>query len=350
MPRFLLLRLQEVIHETADAVTLRWTQPLTDRIAYQAGQYLTLKVTIAGEDHYRAYSISSAPRFDRYLSVTIKRVPGGLVSNYLCDHAAPGMELAVLQPRGRFGVTTATRNRRHLVLWAGGSGITPLYSILRAVLYHEPYSRVTLVYSSRTAADTLFGTELLRLSDLFGDRLSLHLLASRTSAPPLPWQPTRLTAEWVAALAARLLAVQEYPLLWMMCGPAGMMAAVMSGLTQAGVAPEAIQAERFDTGLEDTAALAALGPARTVQVVAGEQTWSLQVPPGTTLLQAAIAQEVPLPWSCKRGVCATCMCVLTRGQVTMADPGLLLDFERAAGKILTCQAFPADDAVVIQVQ
>ncbi|MEL6842419.1 MAG: FAD-binding oxidoreductase, partial [Bacteroidota bacterium] len=168
-----ILPVHRVVQETADAISLHFKQPAVDRIWYKAGQYLSFRFHLKGESHVRSYSISSAPRLDDTLAVTIKKVEGGLISNYLLADAHPGMQLEMSRPLGRFFVENSVKEERQLVLLGAGSGITPLFSILRSTLINEPKSTVALIYANRSPKETIFRDQLQSLQQTFASRFQL---------------------------------------------------------------------------------------------------------------------------------------------------------------------------------
>ncbi|MDX2283141.1 MAG: ferredoxin--NADP reductase [Bacteroidia bacterium] len=340
-----LLTVTERIEETADAVTLRFAQPSIDRIPYLAGQYLTFRLDLGGTVRYRSYSISSSPQLDRYLAVTVKRIPGGRASEWMTARVSPGDTLECIRPLGRFSIETASKQRRHLLLAGAGSGITPLYSMLRAVLFHEPQSRVTLWYQNRSAGSVIFRRQLEQLAAQFAGRLDLqHWLSQPEAADQLPHTPGRLDSSHIHA---RYRALDWKPESAWLCGPPGFREALRQGLQEAGMAPEHIREERFDDA-PPPEVQEREGPVSQVTVHVAGQTYQITVPPGATVLEAALSQQIPLPYSCKRGVCSTCMGILKQGQMRMKQHDALLDFEVAAGRVLMCQALPQTGTAEIQ--
>lgn len=341
MPKLHLLTLEALTQESPDAITLHFAQPAFGRIHYKPGQYLTLKVPIAGLDHYRSYSLCSAPRLDEQLSVTVKRVPGGLVSNYLHEHVQVGQQIEAMEPRGRFLVENATKNQRHLVLFGGGSGITPLMSILRSTLITEPLSRVSLWYASTDQEACIFYEKLAQLQENFAERFWLqHHFSARQGR----FKPEDMKALW-QALPATDLDTEYY-----LCGPTGLMAIWQAGLEATGIDAARIHRERFVADRAEQAARASIdGPSRTVRVRLGEEIFRIQVPPGNTVMSAALSQGIRLPFSCLQGICATCMGHLNSGKVEMEREEALLDFEREKGMVLVCQAHPLSDDVQIEM-
>jgi ring-1,2-phenylacetyl-CoA epoxidase subunit PaaE len=341
----LLLTVAARIQETADAVTLQFAQPKIDRIPYLAGQYLTFRLDLDGEILLRAYSISSSPQLDPYLAVTVKRIPGGKASHWLTSRVQAGDVLECIRPLGRFCTETATKQRRHLLLAGAGSGITPLYSMLRAVLFHEPGSRITLWYQNRDAASVIFRRQLEQLEAQVAGRLTVRHWLSRPAAQDrLPHTPGRLDR---SSAAEQYDALEWKPESAWLCGPAGFRDALRQGLLDAGMAPGAIREERFEDP-PPPAAQEREGTLSQVTLHLAGQTYQITVPPGATVLEAALSQQVPMPYSCKRGVCSTCMGRLKQGQMRMKQQEALLDFEVAAGRVLLCQALPQTSTAEIQ--
>ena len=350
MAGFYLLTLQSIRIETSDTVTLQFPQPKFGRIHYKPGQYLTFKIQINEQNYFRSYSLCSAPRLDDYLSVAVKRVPNGIVSNYLIDHLKPGMQLEVMQPRGRFFIENAIKNQRHLVLFGGGSGITPLMSMVRSTLFIEPNSYVSLLYANRNKAGIIFDQQLKELTETFPNRFSVFHFLSRESSPlSSPYYASRIETQKIQTLLDRLpekkLARSFY-----ICGPEAMMDAVEAGLKLTGVEKDLIFRETFTADAPMQLAQEAFdGPTLPVEVTIGGEKHCFKVPAGASILEAALSQDIPLPYSCLRGICATCMGNLTDGQVDMAKQDTLLDFEIENGKVLLCKAFPQNDEVRIEL-
>lgn len=350
MLKTFILPLSEIIQETQDAATLILKQGLVDRISYYAGQYITLKVEIEGETYYRSYSMSSSPRLDRYLAVTIKRVPGGLVSNYILDEFKPGQLVEFLSPAGRFYIQTATKDERHLILMGGGSGITPLMSMLRGVLFHEPKSHVTLLYANRSVSDIIFREQLEELADIFAERFRyIPVLSQGEESEDQSFHVGRLEAIDIPPLLQTGMNDALPPSYWL-CGPEGLMKTYRAGLHQMGVEDADIQQERFvaDDSMQANQRQVE-GPTHVVNILSHGKQYQIRVPAGTTVLEAALAQGIGLPYSCKRGICSTCMADLERGQVEMDNPESLLPFEIEMGKVLLCQCHPLTDDVLIRL-
>ncbi|MEM9986233.1 MAG: ferredoxin--NADP reductase [Bacteroidota bacterium] len=351
MIKTFILPLSKVIHETPDAVTLVMNQPKVDRINYLPGQYVTLKVEIEEKTYWRSYSLSSTPRWDRHLAVTIKRIPGGRVSNYLNDHLQVGQMIEFLRPAGHFTIETSIKETRNIALIGAGSGITPLMSILKAVLFHEPKSKVALLYGNREAEQVIFLSNLKTLQRKFPQRFFLqHLLSNPKPGTPISFESGRIDqaklSSWLQAMTANLGTIDAYYI----CGPTGMIETAVQHLKGRGIPTGKIHVEKFLASPEmEQRQTQAEGPTHRVRLHLGADSHEIRVPSGLSILTAALAQGISLPYSCRRGICSTCMSKLVRGRVEMNNPESLLEFEAKQGKVLTCQAHPLDDDVEIEI-
>jgi ferredoxin-NADP reductase len=339
------MRIRRITRETADAVTLV-LEPVEHAggapVRFAPGQFFTLHVRIDGETHKRAYSASSSPLETDAVAVTVKRVQGGRVSTYLVERAREGDAIDVLGPSGSF-TPLPSAAPRSLVLVAGGSGITPVASIVRTVLETEPGTRLALVYGNRAREDVIFADPLEALANRHGSRLEVRHVLER---PPPDWtggagllDAAALNRE-LDALRTPLDAGAEY----FLCGPAPMMAAARACLEGRGVAPARIHEERFVSAHASPAAAEA-GP-QPVTVRLRGKTHDLIVLPGRTLLEAALDAGVDVPFSCSVGGCGTCLVHLADGQVAMDEPNCLSPRERAEGMVLACASRPTSPCVV----
>ncbi|MEM6802344.1 MAG: ferredoxin--NADP reductase [Bacteroidota bacterium] len=343
-----ILKLDDLHWESPDAASLHFKQAAVDRIHFLPGQFLTLKVEIEGSYYFRSYSISSAPRLDDILSITIKRVKGGIVSNYILDHYEAGQLVEFLSPKGRFIIQNSIKEERRLILIAGGSGITPIMSILRSTLFNEPKSKIELLYASRDEKHIIFKDKLDDLLKKFPKRFRLTHFLSQGKEEKAGIIHSRLNPELLEKELNKI--VSSFPQLFYLCGPTALMDMAQEVLEKRGIAQEDIHRERFiaeETEIQEQVEFE--GPSVGVQVKWGEQSYQVMVPPGSTILRAAIEQGIDLPHSCLRGICATCMGHLKSGQVRMLNNETLLDFEVEAGKVLVCQSQPLDQEVVIEV-
>ncbi len=342
MAEFHRLRVAEVVRETADAVSVVLAVPpeLTGRYGYRPGQFLTLRIPgLDGASLARCYSLSSSPHQGGDLRVTVKRVTGGRGSGWLVDRLSAGTELDVLPPAGTF---TPKSLDEDLLLVAAGSGVTPVMSILRAVLA-TGRGRLTLLYANRDERSVIFAEELRELAAAHPGRLLvLHWLESVQGLPDRP----RL-----AALLAPLTGSREV----FLCGPTPFMDAVTHALRDAGVPRSRLHIERFvslttdpfdapspvaDSGTET-------GVDARLEVELDGERHALAWPAGVRLLDLLRDRGLDAPFSCREGACAACTCRLTGGEVKMLANDVLDQTDLDDGYILACQALPVTDSVSV---
>ena len=356
------LRVRAVEPDTADAVVVSFDVPpeLRSTFGFIQGQYLTLRKTIDGVDLRRSYSICAGID-DNGLRVGVRKVKGGVFSNWINDHLRPGDSVNVMAPQGRFFVPIQPQARRHHVGFAGGSGITPILSIMKTVLAREPLSRFTLVYGNRSLKSTMFKEEIDDLKNRYMTRLVVqHVFSDEHSDSPLGMglmDRHKITALLGTVLPAALIS-HAY-----ICGPFQMNDEAEAALLAAGVAPDRIHIERF--GVAAPAGAAAAMPGAQVGAVVhqarpgdAEQARVVIIRDGLrreidfkrdqpSILDAASAAGLEVPFSCTSGVCGTCRARLIEGQVRMERNFALDKAEVAAGFVLTCQAYPTTPHVVL---
>ena len=362
--RFYEVPIDEIRDESPDAYTLFFRNPDPEVFRYAAGQYLTLKVQVEGETLRRAFSLSSSPLTDDRLSVTIKRVEGGRVSNYIRTHLQPGDTVELLPPMGKFTAQPEADRPQHYVLIGGGSGITPLFSILKTVLAAEPQSEVVLYYCNRDEDHIIFGEELSALSARYGTRLHVY----HTLTQPGPgWQgyTGRLDQARVYDLISDLFMHSELRKQYYLCGPQGLMDAAEAALEKHAVNPPDIHREYYSAPLPTEAELEAAQATpvpetpgafsdgeevytlatQPVTISLYEQQHTLQVRPDQYILDAAIEAGLDPPFACQSGICTTCRAMLQAGVVTMDETEGLSQDELSQGYVLTCQAHPLSPGV-----
>ena len=355
------LTVKEVTKETADAVTLSFDVPteLESEFAYQQGQYLTLKFNIDGEDVRRAYSMCSSP-VDGDIAVCVKRIDKGLVSSYIHRQVKPGTRIEVMKPEGRFYTPTDPENKKQYFLFGAGSGITPLMSILRTVLEHEPMSTVFLQYGNRNEDSIIFKDKLDELEKKYKGQLVVEHILSQPKLEKvggLRGLFSKGKASWTGATGRvdgnavrRLLKanpLRNQPAEYFICGPAGMIDAVETALLGQGVNAKNIHSERFSNAGQGAPAATTSGgttDAKATVHLSGK-TLEVMVPAGKTVLDALLDQKIEAPYSCTSGACSTCMAKLTKGSVDMIACYALDDDEVAEGYILTCQSQPTSSEV-----
>ncbi len=340
------LTIADVIDETADARSIRFAIPdaLRDAFKFKPGQHLTLKADIAGEELRRNYSLCVAPQDDA-VTVTVKRIAGGAFSNWANDNLKPGDSLDVMPPHGSFTWEFDPQAANHYVGFAGGSGITPVMSLLKTALLTEPESRFTLFYGNRDSGSIIFLEALAALKNRFMDRLQVHhFLAEEAEDIDL------FNGMLDRAKCDEILDVLVDPAeaaAFFICGPGPMMDAAEQALLGKGVEAARIHLERFTADRPPEALQAQLaemsrdaaGLAMTVTLDGRKRRVPFDAAAGN-ILDSARAAGLPAPFACKAGVCATCRAKVVSGEVEMAARYGLTDEEVAAGYVLTCQSVP----------
>jgi ring-1,2-phenylacetyl-CoA epoxidase subunit PaaE len=305
---------------------------------------------IGGEEVRRNYSLCTAPH-DGALKVTVKQIAGGAFSNWVARELRAGDRLDVMPPHGSFTVDFNPAASRRYVAFAGGSGITPIMSLVRTALAEEPGSRFTLFYGNRDASSIIFLDALAELKDSHMGRFELfHLLSDEDGdVELLNGMLDRATCdEVIRAFVSEPGDVDAY----FVCGPGPMMDAAEAALLDRGVAPDRIKVERFTAGLPSAALAARMAELQeqaaglSMSVTIDGRTRRIAFD-GTNILDAARASGLPAPFACKAGVCATCRARVTAGEVSMAARYGLTDEEIAAGYVLTCQAVPKGEGVAV---
>ncbi|MDE0234727.1 MAG: ferredoxin--NADP reductase [bacterium] len=342
------LRVLDKRAETKDAtsVSFQVPPPLTETFAWRPGQHLTLRFCLEGLETRRPYSISESPVGGGPLRVTVKRISGGLVSNHIHRNVAPGDVIEVMPPFGGFYLDPDARRRRTLYLFGAGSGITPLYSMLRSVLVAEPHSAVNLLYGNRDAASVIFGEGLSRLAENSTGRLTIrHVLSSPSLESSFrPWRRGRINAERVGEF------IETHPpyaqdTRYYVCGPGDMNAVVRQALRGMDVPEERIHAENFLPVTPPDDSVPGVAAAMTVRL--GGEALSVPAASGQTILEAVRASGGMAPYSCESGVCGACRARLRDGSVHLRARMALNDAEIARGVILTCQALPTTPQVAV---
>jgi ring-1,2-phenylacetyl-CoA epoxidase subunit PaaE len=342
------LEVKELRPDTDEATIVCFDVPddLRELFRFTQGQYLTLRAHVGGEDLRRSYSICAGVD-DAELRVGIRKV--GAFSQWVNEHLRAGDRVDVIPPQGRFFVPIDPAAQRHYLGIAGGSGITPILSIMKTVLAREPRSTFTLIYGNRTQRSTMFKEELEDLKNKYLTRLALHHVFSR-EVTDSPLASGRLTREKIGDFLSALIDPKSVDHAFV-CGPYGVNDEAEAALLAAGIAPERIHIERFgvpgeaaaphrvEEGDADAAKIAIVqdGLTREFTFRKGEPS----------ILDAAGAAGLDVPYSCKSGVCATCRAKLLEGEVRM-DRNFALDpADLKAGFVLTCQSHPLTPRVVL---
>ena len=347
------LTIKDVRRETDEAVSVAFDVPeaLGDQYGFTAGQYLTLKADVNGEELRRNYSVCVSPH-DGELRIAIKAIAGGRFSNWANDNLKPGDTLEVAPPSGSFTLGFDPANTASYLGIAGGSGITPVISLLKTGLREEPSSRFTLIYGNRTTDATIFLEELQQLKNRYMDRLTLVNVLS-DDLDDIEMFNGMLDKEKVGQLLDTLGDLGDLRATFI-CGPGPVMDAAEEALKERGVPEDRIMLERFGVSPPSAQAQAALqqqseqasGFAMRVTLDGRTRKVAFDAEAGN-ILESARKAGLPAPYACKAGVCATCRAKVVNGKIRMAARYGLSDKDIEDGYILTCQAIPEEDGVAV---
>lgn len=346
-------KITKIVKETEDAVSVYFEPDMGEQgtFSYLPGQYITLIQQIDGEEIRRAYSLCTSPYTDKTPAVSIKKVEGGRMSQWANTKLKVGDTIQFLAPEGRFTPTIDPANKKQYILVAGGSGITPIMSILKSVLTQEKDSVVSLIYANRNKNSVIFKSDLEQWQKNYADRLewipvydSGGLFYSGYKGP--------LKAETMKKILAKVLQKDKEQLVFI-CGPGGMMEAAKAGLENSSIAAEAIHIEYFvapgntNNKNEKAASNTVVAEAEVSMKLHGS-FHTFKVSGRKTILAGAQDAGFDPPYSCESGICSTCMAKVTEGSVTMIENNILTNKEVEAGFVLTCQALCTSDKVKVE--
>jgi len=352
------LRVKERIQETPEAVSLALEIPadLKGKFHYQAGQFVTFFLDIGGETLARSYSLSSSPLVDQDFKITVKKVPGGRGSNFLCDHVKVGDTLMTTPPSGHFFKPSLDPKGTHYYLFAAGSGVTPVFSVMKTVLQASPLNHVTFLFGNRNEEAIIYGKELELWAQKHPSQLDIvHVL----SKPSFQWpgrrgRVDRTFIREVLDMPEKGAGTREYYL----CGPIEFMHVVRNSLLEFGIAKDLIKEENFGVtthkpkpSVKD--AWTFIGPSTEVEspekIIAQINGEMFEVPAveGKSILETLLEAGAQPPYSCMDGACMACLGKVQEGRVYQEDPGILSDDNIANCESLTCQAKPLSRTVRI---
>jgi ring-1,2-phenylacetyl-CoA epoxidase subunit PaaE len=350
--KFHRLSIARVERETRDAVAVTFAVPeaLRDQFCFTQGQHLTLRAEVGGESVRRSYSICSAVQ-DGALRIAVKRSPGGAFSTWANDALKAGAAIDVMPPMGHFNVALDSNAKRHYLAFAAGSGITPLMSIIKTTLAVEPHSRFTLFYGNRASSTVMFREDLAALKDVYLTRFNLVHVLSR-EAQDIDLLHGRIDRDRAAGLLEHWVRLEEIDAAFV-CGPEGMMEAVIDALKARGFPEAKIKIERFAASIPKHQHVArplpqaAQSECEVTVIIDGTRKSFLLEKEKENIIEAGLRNGIELPYSCRGGVCSTCRCRLLEGEVDMDVNFALEDYEVARGFILSCQSYPTTDKVVV---
>ena len=332
--------------ETKDAVTIVFKQPGLRKISYLAGQYITLIFNINGRKYLRPYSFSSTPNYDKFLEVTVKRVFKGIVSNYIHDELKVGDVVEILEPNGNFVLPTSEPYCNYiLVLWCVGSGITPLFSIIKAALLDSAGNRkIILVYGCKTSEDVIFSSQLDVLKHKFSERLSIYKFYSQQLVDEYSStiQTGRINSNYILNYLSNEFKINQT--LHFICGPSFLKSSVKQELVNYEIPNNQIFTEEFELAKNEADFI----DIETQQVIIKfkDIVYNIKVQKGKSILEAGLDAQIDLPYSCQTGNCSICKGKITNGEVKQILPK---HSDLNEQEFQLCCTFPKDEKVIVEV-
>ena len=345
MSTFYKLVIKEVRRETPSCVSLLFNVPEELKSNYQfvSGQYVTLKVTLDGEEVRRAYSICSSPKSGE-LRVAIKTVKNGFFSKFANEKLAVGNLIEVGLPEGKFIFEPQIDKQKNYAGFVAGSGITPVLSIIKSVLEEEPKSTFVLVYGNKTIEETIFHNQLQELHLKYVGRFFVHYVYSKINVDgELFGRIDKAAVNFVLKNKHSEKTFDKFYL----CGPEEMINLVSSVLTEHNVSEKDIKFELFTTSSSENVDTSLLGGHTKITVVVDNEETSFEMSQKQTILEATLKQGIDAPYSCQGGVCSSCICRITEGKAVMKKNAILTDSEIEEGLVLACQAVPTTASVFV---
>ena len=346
MSQFYTLQIKEILRETDKAVTISLNVPenLKSTFSFKAGQYITLKTKLNGEEIRRDYSLCSSPKSGE-LKVAVKEVKDGTFSSYANNVLKTGDLLEVAPPKGHFVFEPNDSKTKNIALFAAGSGITPILSIIKCALEEEIHSKVILVYGNKTTQDTMFLNELLELQHQYCNRFSIQFVFSQADEDNAVFgRIEKSTVNYVMKNKYKHIDVDAYYI----CGPEEMISTVKAVLTEHGIAKDRIHFELFKAAKQTDTVTNNVSSGKTrITVLLDEVETTFEMSPEQSVLEAALDEDLDAPYSCQGGICSSCLAKLKEGEVKMRQNNILTDGEVAEGFILTCQSHPLTPTIYV---
>lgn len=345
MSAFYKLAIKEIKKETPYAVSIVFNIPdeLKNNYQFISGQYVTLKLTLDGQEIRRAYSICSSPKSGE-LRIAVKAVENGFFSKFANQSLAAGSLLEVGTPEGKFILEPKFDAQKNYAAFAAGSGITPILSILQTVLEEEPNSTFVLVYGNKNPEETIFYNQLHALQLQHVGRLFVHYVFSRVHVDNHLFG--RIDKAAVNFVLKNKHAQKQFSKYYL-CGPEEMINLVTTTLKEQNVPEKDIKFELFSAPVSDNDAVILPHGNTTITVLVDNEENTFQMSAKQTLLEAALKQGLDAPYSCQGGICSSCIAKITSGTATMKKNTILTDKEIEEGLVLTCQAHPTSDTIFV---
>ncbi|MEV4882260.1 iron-sulfur cluster-binding domain-containing protein [Chitinophaga ginsengisegetis] len=344
------LRITEIIRETPGTYTYKLENTSPEPLEYIAGQFLTFLITLNNKEYRRSYSFSSTPGVDSFLSVTIREKENGEISRHLIHTWKVNDIVTALEPSGRFTYEKSGVAEKDIFLLAAGSGITPVFSLLKQILTTEPNAHVKLIYSNTTPERTIFYEALLTWQKRYPQQLECIWLFSND--PDSHHTYRRLNNILLEQLVNTHIRYHREDSQFFLCGPPDYMRTILLTLTFMGFRESQLHKENFVVNTDTRIAKTPLPQDHDLKQVIiryRNAEYTLAVPGNQTILNYALANEVLLPYSCKGGVCGSCTAQCVSGKVWMPVNEVLTDKELAEGLVLTCVGYPASDQVILEL-
>lgn len=343
MSTFHPLKIKSIIRETKDAVSIIFDIPtkLQEEFSFVAGQYITVKATIKGEEVRRAYSLCSSPKSNE-VKVAVKAVENGTFSIYATQELKEGDTLEVSKPEGKFVLTP--KERKNYLGFAAGSGITPILAMVKSVLESESSATFTLVYGNKNTEETIFGSELNELSKLYTDRFKLHYVLSRERKENT--LAGRIDADKVNYITKNIYKDVSFDNAFL-CGPEEMILKATEALKNNGFSEDQISYELFTASIDEEAAAEVKDGETEITVLLDDEETTFTMKQDDDILAASLRNKLDAPYSCQGGVCSSCLAKVTEGKAVMVKNQILTDEELEDGFILTCQAHPVTPKITI---
>ncbi|MDP5081344.1 MAG: ferredoxin--NADP reductase [Winogradskyella sp.] len=341
----LIIKSIERVTDKSVAITFDIPENIKEKFVFKAGQYITLKTSINGEEVRRDYSICSSKNSGN-LTVAVKAVENGTFSVYANHNLKPGDTIEVAEPNGRFVFEANDAKTRTIAAFAAGSGITPILSIAKTLLEDEPFSNFILVYGNKTLADAMFVDDLIALKNTYGNRFHVHFIYSQSQEnESLFGRIEKSTVNLIVKNKYKGVTIEHFYL----CGPEKMIHAVKDVLVENGVKEKAILFELFSAPVDATSDSNTDLPSGNtkIKVLLDDEEFEFEMTQEHTILEAALKQDIDAPYSCQGGICSSCIARITEGEAKMRQNNILTDSEVAAGLILTCQAHPTSASVIV---